>query len=76
MSKGAEKAALTFYPVLFSERNGLDNSMEDRRISFENGYDCATEKAVQWLKDNPYVITGDETYSHYIERFYNAINSE
>lgn len=34
----AEKAALKAYPILFSERSGLDKTMEDRRISFENGY--------------------------------------
>lgn len=34
----AEEKALEFYPILFSERNGLDDTMNDRRISFENGY--------------------------------------
>ena len=39
--KKAEERALEFYPILFSERNGYDNTMRDRRISFENGYEVA-----------------------------------
>lgn len=37
MSK-AEDRALEAYPVLFSERNGYDNTFKDRRESYIKGY--------------------------------------
>lgn len=37
MSK-AEERALEAYPVLFSERNGYDNTFKDRRESYIKGY--------------------------------------
>lgn len=53
MSKQAEQAALKAFPVLFSERNGFDNTFKDRRLAFEKGYEQAEkdtiERAIQWL---------------------------
>ena len=52
----AHVKALLFYPELFSERNGIDNYMEDRRVAFENGYEMGVKEAidevVEWLKGN------------------------
>lgn len=49
----AKEKAKEAYPVLFSERNGLDNYMADRRVAYENGYEQAKkdmiQKAVEWL---------------------------
>lgn len=44
MSKRAEQAALEAFPVLFSERNGLDNTFKDRRLAFEKGYEQAEKE--------------------------------
>lgn len=41
MSKRAKEMALKTYPVLFSERHGLDNTFKDRRLAFEKGYEQA-----------------------------------
>lgn len=41
MSKIAEHKALEVYPILFSERNGYDNTFKDRRESYIKGYDQA-----------------------------------
>lgn len=41
MSKRAKEAALKVFPVLFSERNGLDYTFQDRRNAFEKGYEQA-----------------------------------
>lgn len=46
MSKRAEEAALKAYPVLFSERNGLDNTFKDRRSAFEKGYEQAEKELI------------------------------
>lgn len=49
----AEEKALEAYPILFSERNGYDNTFKDRRESYIKGYDQAfkdfLKKAVEWL---------------------------
>ena len=39
--KKAEEAALKTYPVLFSERNGYESQMPDRRNAFQLGYERA-----------------------------------
>ena len=47
----AREKALKFYPILFSERNGYDetNIQEERRNSFENGYEeCLKDSALKW----------------------------
>ena len=56
----AEEQALKFYPPLFSERNGIDPDttrlMEERRVSFENGYVKGAydtlDALIEWLKEN------------------------
>lgn len=56
MIKIAEQKALEAYPILFSERNGYDNTFKDRRESYIKGYEQAMqdflEKASKYLFDN------------------------
>ena len=67
----AEERALEAYPILFSERNGYDNTFKDRRESYIKGYDKAMqdflEKACEWLKENSksYVIFDEVGYRGY-----------
>lgn len=51
MSKIAEKKALEAYPILFSERNGYDNTFKDRRESYIKGYDQALCDIKQRIKE-------------------------
>lgn len=46
MSKRAEEMALKAFPVLFSERNWLDYTFQDRRNSFEKGYEQAEKDLI------------------------------
>ncbi len=58
MTKLAEQKALEAYPILFSERNGHNNSFKDRRESYIKGYDQAIQDL---LKDaNKYMFLSDE----------------
>ena len=54
MSKRAKEMALRVFPVLFSERNGLDYTFQDRRNAFEKAYEQAEkdtiEKAAKWIR--------------------------
>ena len=68
----AEERALEAYPILFSERNGYDNTFKDRRESYIKGYDKAMqdflEKAVEWLQDSldrRYVVRNFHTGEYY-----------
>ena len=45
----AEKRAMNFYPVLFSERIGLDKIRPQVRVGFENGYETACQDIRSWL---------------------------
>ena len=51
MSKIAEKKALEAYPILFSERNGYDNTFKDRRESYIKGYDQAMQDIKEFIYD-------------------------
>lgn len=52
MSKIAEQKALEAYPILFSERNGYDNTFKDRRESYIKGYDQAMKDVFEWIEKN------------------------
>ena len=54
MSK-AEDRALEAYPVLFSERNGYDNTFKDRRESYVKGYHQA-EKDLELTWEDMMII--------------------
>ena len=61
MSKIAEKKALEAYPILFSERNGYDNTFKDRRESYIKGYDQAMQSfRAEAAKD---ILTGIVSHS-------------
>ncbi len=51
MSKIAEQKSLEAYPILFSERNGYDNTFKDRRESYIKGYDQALQDMDNLQKD-------------------------
>lgn len=82
MSKIAEQKALEAYPILFSERNGHDNSFKDRRESYIKGYDQAMkdflEKAIEWIlchfTDSRYCNT--HTEEEIKEQFKNYMDKE
>lgn len=74
MSKIAEKKALETYPILFSERNGYNNTFKDRRESYIKGYDQAMrdffEKAEKILTERMY-FSDDE-----VKEFKNYMKNE
>lgn len=78
MSKIAEQKALEAYSILFSERNGYDNTFKDRRESYIKGYDQAfqdfMEKACEWLKYNNKWHYGE--IDLYIKYFKNYMKNE
>ena len=55
MSK-AEDRALEAYPVLFSERNGYDNTFKDRRKSYIKGYHQAEKDLELTWKDMEKIV--------------------
>ena len=90
MSKIAEQKALEAYPILFSERNGYDNTFKDRRESYIKGYDQAMqdflEKAERYLNYTLYSRVEIEVYGTlipdiickkgFIENFKNYMKKE
>ena len=81
MSKIAEKKALEAYPILFSERNGYDNTFKDRRESYVKGYNQAMqdflEKAEEFLYlqlNNGSIECGN--IERLIEQFKNYMQNE
>ena len=65
----AEKRALNFYPVLFSERIGLDKIRPQVRVGFENGYDQAVKDVELWLKTHVYTFESPEIVELFFELF-------
>lgn len=80
MSKIAEKKALEVYPILFSERNGYDNTFKDRRESYIKGYDQAMqdflEEACEWLEPTFKRIAGYYCGGDLMNDFENYIKDE
>lgn len=83
MSKISEQKALKAYPILFSERNGYDNTFKDRRESYIKGYDQAIQDFLEYLKycstftySNGYKRIDDDLYNKLVEDFKNYMQNE
>jgi hypothetical protein len=81
MSKIAEKKALEAYPILFSERNGHDNSFKDRRESYIKGYNQAMQDFLEKTEEFLYLQLNNGSIEcgnieKLIEQFKNYIQNE
>ena len=82
MSKIAEQKALELYPILFSEKNGYDNTFKDRRESYVKGYNQAMqdflEKAEKYLEPHiQCILLGDiHDTSAFVQDFKNYMQDE
>jgi hypothetical protein len=81
MSKISEQKALETYPILFSERNGYDNTFKDRRESYIKGYNQAfqdfVEKAERWLEIHmPFGEVSHESVYDCVQGFKNYMQNE
>jgi hypothetical protein len=56
MSKRAEETALKLYPVLFSERNGLDDSRKQLRNACQYGYEQAEKDLSLTWEDIRHIV--------------------
>jgi hypothetical protein len=81
MSKIAEKKALEAYPILFSERNGHDNSFKDRRESYIKGYNQAMQDFLEKAEDaismiGNHCVGEDYSFDQIWEQFKNYMEEE